>query len=292
MGALMKPMSPRHRLLVGCLLISFSSVFVGLSSVPSTVSAFYRVAIGGVVLAGLWLLRRARFSRAPTPWALLAAAAVFFALDLGFWHRAIDFVGPGLSTLLASLQVFFMAAAGRVLFGQRLTWAQLAAIPIALIGLTMLVGIDLDKLETGYGLGVVLGLLTALTYAGFMLCLRQAQAPGNQRLPIAELAIVSLASAVLLSGAAVQRGESLVVHEAIDWLWLGSLGTLCHVGGWLAIASSLPRVSTAVAGLTLTLQPMLTLVWDVLIFGRGLTLLEASGAVLTLVAVQLGSRRA
>ena len=287
----MKAMSPRQRLLMGCVLISFSSVFVNLASVPSTVSAFYRVAIGGVVLSVLWWVRRARFSRRPAPAVLLAAAAIFFALDLGLWHRAIDLIGPGLSTLLASLQVFFMAAAGRVLFGQRLSWLQLASIPLALIGLSLLVGLDLDRIQGDYGLGVLLGLLTAMTYAGFMLSLRQAQAPTSRRLPIAELALVSLGSAALLAIAATAREESLAVELPIDWLWLGSLGTLCHVAGWLAIASSLPQVSTAVAGLTLTLQPMLTLVWDILIFGRSLSVLEGGGALLTLLAVQLGSRR-
>ncbi|MEO0476196.1 MAG: EamA/RhaT family transporter, partial [Planctomycetota bacterium] len=47
--------APILRLLAGAALISFSPVFVALVSVSATNSAFYRVAIGGVILTG-WML--------------------------------------------------------------------------------------------------------------------------------------------------------------------------------------------------------------------------------------------
>lgn len=283
--------SPRLRLLLGCVLISFSSVFAKLSSVGPTSSAFYRVAIGGAVLALLVLLAKAKLSRSPAPLLLLAGAALFFALDLGFWHRSILAIGPGLSTLLASLQVFFMAAAGFVFLGQKPARNQILAIPLAIAGLACIVGLDWSILSAEYRTGVLLGLLTAMTYAGYMMTLRQAQAPDSKRLPIAELALVSLLSALLLGGTALVEGQSLAITKGIDYVWLGCLGVLCHVCGWLCIAGSLPKLSPAVAGLTLTLQPVLTFVWDIVIFGRGVTAIEAVGGLVTVFAIYLGSRR-
>ncbi|MCA8944103.1 MAG: DMT family transporter [Planctomycetes bacterium] len=285
------PDSPQLRLFAGCALISFSSVFVTLSSVAPTVSAFYRVAIGGVVLLAILWRAKWPFTRAPVPYALLAGAIVFFALDLAFWHRSIEFVGPGLATLLASFQVFFMTAAGIVWFGQRPNRIQLLAIPLALFGLALVVGLDWSVLSEQYRDGVVFGLLTGLVYAGYLLCLRQAQTGGSGRLPVAELAVVSLGSAVLLAGSAFVEGRSLAIERPIDYLWLGCLAILCHVGGWLLIASSLPRVPTAIAGLLLTMQPVLTFFWDVMLFGRSFTATEVTGVALAILGVWLGARR-
>lgn len=285
-----EPLSPRVRLLAGCVAISFSSVFANLTTVAPTVSAFYRVAIGGAVLTAILVVKRCPLTRRPTPVTLLLAAAVFFALDLALWHRSIEYIGPGLSTLLASFQVFFMTAAGLVFFGQRPSLQQLVAVPMAILGLALLVGLDWSVLSPEYRAGIVLGLLTAMTYAGYMLTLRQSQAGGSGRLPVTELAIVSLGSAGLLAVSVIVEGESFALGAPIDVVWLGCLGVVCHVGGWLLIASSLPRLSPAIAGLTLTMQPVLTLGWDILIFDRGLTLLEATGGLLTLTAIWLGSR--
>jgi drug/metabolite transporter (DMT)-like permease len=58
------------------------------------------------------------------------------------------------------------------------------------------------------------------------------------------------------------------------------------------IASSLPHVSTAEAGIALLLQPTLSFVWDVLFFARVLTATELAGAGIALIAIYLGSRPA
>ena len=119
--------SPHIRLFTGAIMISFSPVWVRLVDVSPTTSGFYRVFIGGVALS-LFLIatgRRLDLSRRAR-W-ILAGSAVFFALDLWFWHRSINYVGPGLSTLLANFQVFFMILAGVILLGQRPRPAQLVA---------------------------------------------------------------------------------------------------------------------------------------------------------------------
>ena len=50
-------------------------------------------------------------------------------------------------------------------------------------------------------------------------------------------------------------------------------------------------MSPTLAGLILTLQPLLALLWDILIFGRGLSALELVGACLTVAGIYLGSKR-
>ncbi|HEY1992507.1 MAG TPA: EamA family transporter, partial [Gammaproteobacteria bacterium] len=96
------------QLIVGAVMISFSAVFVKLVHVPPTVSGFYRVFFGGVILLAvvLWRHEHPRLDRAS--WIKLLLAGLCFALDLFFWHRSILYVGPGVATLLANFQVFVM----------------------------------------------------------------------------------------------------------------------------------------------------------------------------------------
>jgi drug/metabolite transporter (DMT)-like permease len=282
--------NPHLRLFLGATLISLSPVWVKLVSVSPTVSGLYRVLIGGGALALYLIFTRRRLGLSRRSLAILMLGAGFFAIDLWCWHRSIGYVGPGLATLLGNFQVFFMMLAGAVLLHQRPHRRQLIAVPLALGGLTLIVGLDWDVLPADYQLGIVFGLLTAVTYAGYLLTLREARARSTHRSAAREVAVVSLATAVLLGMATALEGASLEIPTLADAGWLLSYGILSHCIGWLLIAGALTRVSVTEAGLALLLQPTLSYVWEVLFFARAVTLTELLGAVIVLVAIYLGSR--
>ncbi len=282
---------PHLRLFVGAVLISLSPVWVKLVSVPPTTSGFYRVSIGSITLIILMVAARRRLQFSNRVWAMLVFAGVFFSLDLFFWHRSIIYVGPGLSTLLANFQVFIMMIAGLLLLKQRPTGIQLVAVPLALLGLAMIVGLDWQSLPGDYRLGVIFGLLTALAYAGYLLTLRSARLNASDPLPLGEVAVASVVCTALLAASAMAEGVSLAVPTYSDAGWLLCYGVLSHSMGWLFLASALPHVSTTEAGLALLLQPTLSFVWDIVFFGRPMQPVEIAGAALALVAIYLGSRK-
>jgi hypothetical protein len=122
------PRAALLQMIVGACAISTTSIFVKYAHVGPTLSGFYRMAFGGLMLLG-WLLatrqwRPLRWS--DIGWLLLPGAA--FAVDLVMWHRSILYVGPGLATLLGNFQVFLMALAGFVLYREKLGWQFLAGI--------------------------------------------------------------------------------------------------------------------------------------------------------------------
>ena len=283
--------NPRIRLFIGAFMISFSPVFVSLVDVSPTTSGFYRVFIGGLVLIGFIAIsgRSVKFSQ--RTWLMLFLSALFFAADLWFWHRSVLFIGPGLSTLLANMQVFFMMAAGIIFFKQQPTKTQLLAIPIAVLGLVTIVGIDWNSLNADYQLGVIFGLLTAISYTGYMLFMRQAQMISKYKLPIREIAIMSLLVSVFLGLASVIEGESLAIPSSSDLVLLLAYGLCSHAAGLILIASALTKVSTAEVGIVLLLQPSLSFIWDILLFDRSVVLIESLGVVMVLFAIYLGSKR-
>ncbi|NCF24985.1 MAG: EamA family transporter [Gammaproteobacteria bacterium] len=281
---------PHLRLFLGAVLISLSPVWVKLVSVSPTTSGFYRVAIGSVTVVILMMLARQKLRLSKRAWFLVGLAGAFFSLDLFFWHRSIIYVGPGLSTLLANFQVFIMMFAGVVFLRQKPSATQLFAVPLALLGLLMIIGLDWQSLPGDYRLGVIFGLLTATMYAGYLLSLRASRINSESRVPLAEVAVASIVCTLLLVLIAQVEGVSLAVPDASDMKWLLCYGILSHSFGALLLASSLPHVSTTEAGLALLLQPALSLVWDVLFFGRPMQPVEIAGAVIALAAIYLGSR--
>jgi drug/metabolite transporter (DMT)-like permease len=265
---------PHLRLFLGAVLISLSPVWVKLVSISPTTSGFYRVAIGSVTVAILMVFARQKLRLSKRAWMLVGLAGAFFSLDLFFWHRSIIYVGPGLSTLLANFQVFIMMSAGVVLLRQKPSATQLLAVPLALLGLVMIVGLDWQSLPGDYR------------------SLRAARVNSESRLPLSEVAVVSIVCTLLLVLIAQVEGVSLAVPDSADIKWLLCYGILSHSFGALLLASSLPHVSTTEAGLALLLQPTLSFVWDVLFFGRPMQPVEIAGAAIALIAIYLGSRRA
>ncbi len=285
-------LNPRLRLFAGAALISLSPVWVRLVSVSPTTSGFYRVSIGGAALALFLAASRRRLQLSRRVWSILMLASVLFALDLWFWHRSIQYVGPGLATLLANFQVFIMMLAGIVLLRQAPRPLNLIAVPMALVGLGMIVGLDWQSLPEDYRRGVMFGLLTAVAYAGFLLTLRASRANSTHALPAREVAVISCVAAMILGVSAFAEGESLAIPTYADAMWLVCYGILSHCIGWLFIASSLQQVTTIEAGLALLLQPTLSFIWDVVFFSRPMTAIELSGAAIVLTAIYLGSRPA
>jgi drug/metabolite transporter (DMT)-like permease len=273
----------------GAAMISFSAVFVKLAHVGPTMAGFYRVLFGGALLAFMVAAQRKRLWAGPRPLLLAVAAGVFFALDLSFWHRSIHILGPGLSTILSNFQVFFLAGMGALVLGERLSVRLALGIPLAMAGLYLLVGLNFASLDGDYQRGVIFGLLTAICYGCYILTLRQlqtlAEAPGRT----ANLAIVSLVTALVMGLEGWVQGESFLIPDAQSWAALIAYGLAGQVLGWVIIARGLPRLTASLAGLVLLLQPTLAFVWDMLFFAKPVDLVQGLGAALALAGIYLGA---
>ncbi|MEE9141199.1 MAG: DMT family transporter [Gammaproteobacteria bacterium] len=279
------------RLLGGAVCISFAPVFVQLVNVPPTTSAFYRTLIGGFALIGIAIVRKRSFAVGPKTFWALVLAGLLFALDLGIWHRSITLVGPGLSTLLANFQVFILALAGVLIFREKLRWELLLSIPVAIVGVSMIVGFEWQSLTPEYRTGVILGLLTAFFYASYVLSLRRARTIQPRRTgAIVDVALASVFSTLFLYLGAQLTGESLAIPGGRDLSLLIGYAMVTQVAGWVLISSSLPMLPASRVGLVLLLQPTLAYLWDVLFFDQPMTPMKLTGAVLALGAIWLGSR--
>ncbi len=276
-------------LVLGAVLISFSGVWVKVAHVPPNVSAFYRVFIGGTALLAAALCRR-EVKRPSVRHLLLGLlCGFFFALDLWLYHHSIRYVGPGLGTILPNFQVVILAGFGIVFLKEPLRPVYLLSVPLAFVGLFMIVGVDWSRLDSAYRTGVYYGLSAAAIYAAFLLCLRRLQADQLGASFFSVLMSVSLTSAVFLGVEVVAAGGSFRIPDRQSFFSLAALGLLSHTVGWLLITNALPKIRTSLSGLILLLQPALAFVWDVLFFQRPTSGLNWLGVLAALVAIYLGT---
>ncbi len=273
------------RVLAGATLISFSAVFVALSGVASAPAAFYRVFIGGIVLLLFAALRREHLRINARLIGFVLLAALTFALDLVLWHLSIYRVGPGIATLFPNFQVLLMAVGGVLLWRERISLGTALGISFALAGLILLLAAAPGAEHVRFLAGVGYGLGAAVAYTGYLLCLRAAGGSASQHAPALFMALVSLATAVVVALWLTARGGGFAVAFGSAWLWLALYGLGCQAGGWFLISTGLPRVPAATGGVLLLLQPVLTFAWDKLIFHRQFTALEIAGAVLALSSI-------
>lgn len=275
-------------LTAGALIISFSGVWVKLSHVAPMVSAFYRVFFGAMILLLITLFKKELKWRGSAPLIYSLLGGSLFALDLFFWHTSINYVGPGLATILGNFEVFLLTAFGIIFLGEKPHLRFFCAIPLALLGLFLIVGIHWNRLDHLYKIGVFFGLITACCYAAYLLLIRRLQS-GPNALPVYYiLTLVSFFSALFLGLAIVKNGQSFAIPDFQTGASLVLLALLSQTIAWILIANALPHMPASFSGLVLLLQPAISFVWDVLFFQRTTTLVNWLGVIIALAAIYLG----
>ena len=211
-------------------------------------------------MALVGLLERRRYGPLPsrTVW-LAVVAGVFFAGDLLAWHHAVDQVGAGLATVLGNLQVIVVALVAWAAFGERPPRSVLLGLPIVLGGVVLISGVvGTGAYGPNPGLGTILGVVTALSYAGYLLVIRRGST--DLRRPAGPVAISTASTAVvaIVFGLAVGRFDPVPSWPSHGWLAL--VGITSQSVGYLLISISLPRLPAALTSIILLAQPVATVV--------------------------------
>ncbi len=211
----------------------------------------------------------------------LAVAGLFFAGDLLLWHHAIEAVGAGLATVLGNLQVIVVGIVAWLLLGERPSRSTLLAVPVVLLGVVLISG---AIGEGAYGadpaLGVVLGIGTALCYAGYLLVIRRGLR--DPRRPAGPVAVATLFTALAGSLVGVAGGDLDPTPALASLGWLAVLGVTSQSAGYLLISISLPRLPAVITSIILLAQPVMTVVLAVLLLGESPSVTQLLGVTLVI----------
>ena len=283
-------------LLAGAVGIGFSPIFVRLSELGPTATAFHRVFLAIPALA-LWCALENRAHRAaaqagpripPASGAAapLVLAGLFFAGDLAAWHWSIKLTSVANATLLANFAPIAVTLGAWLLFQQRPTAAFVAGLALALAGAAILMG-ESVALSADHLFGDGLGLITACFYASYILAVGRLRA----RLSTATIMTWSgIVTALALLPVVWISGESLMPQTGRGFAVLLGLALFSHAGGQSLIAYGLAHLPAAFGSVVLLLQPAVAAVLAWALLGEPLSVLQGAGGLVVLAGIALARR--
>jgi drug/metabolite transporter (DMT)-like permease len=280
---------PRLSALLGALCISFSGILYRWAEVSPSTGTVYRALFGLPLLALVAYAEQRRFGPLPGRVVRIAAVAgVFFAGDLTFWHHAIGYVGAGLATVLGNLQVLVVGVVAWLVFGERPSRATLFAVPIVLVGVVLISGvIGSGAYGSDPAFGVVLGIATALCYAGYLLTIRFGGR--DPRRPAGPVAVATVATAVVAGMAGGVMGDLDLTPPLASLGWLALLGLTSQSLGYLFISISLPRLPAVVTSIILLVQPVLTVGLTIVLLAEHPSIVQLIGVAMVVGGIALAT---
>ena len=275
-------------LLIGCIIFGLGSLIVAHVDIGGWAMAFWRLAISGVIFAVLAKLTGQRLPRSRRAIAFGLLSGVFLGLDLALWHESIYAVGPGISTLLNSLQIFFLAAIGFLYFSERQSILQLLSLCLAMLGVAMIGSPEFAQ-NSEATWGFVTGIVSGAMLAASMTFIRKTH--DTEPTPIFVLMqLISIGGvlAMIVPMFVFDMGHILPnTWSEIGWILV--YGAVMKCVAWGLIAYSIPKLSLALTGLLLLTEPVAALVIDYSWLDKPINTLQWSGALLTMFAIYLGS---
>jgi drug/metabolite transporter (DMT)-like permease len=275
-------------LICGGACLGVAPVVVKALPYAAEVSAFWRVAISAPIFMALaWQGRIAtpteRRESSPS-FLLFAVAAALFAADLTVMHLAIKLTDVAVATLLTNCAPFFVGILGLVGLADRPSRRFWTALPVAIGGIFLLLGIS-----GGGGVhvaGDAIALCAAAFYGGYLVAVKALRARGAP--PAAIMASVTFGSAILISPLFLLAGAP-VPSDPHTWLLIVILVLVGQVAGQGMVAIALKRLPVSSGSLVLLIQPAVAGVLSCLLFGENLSLLQVIGIASILAAIWMGS---
>jgi len=276
--------------LAGATVISFAPLLYIRSDTTPLTGAFYRM-LYALPLLGLlvWTSKKEDPRESNSRW-LAFGAGILLAIDFVGYHSAIDYIGSGIATMIGNSQVIIVTLVSWWILGERPNRFILLALPMVMFGLVLISGIWDDA---PYGedpvKGVIGGIVAAVFYSSFLIAYRQSNRVGGPAVNAQFDATAGATIGLLVIGSMPLSGVGIeAIDHTITWPghgWLILLAITCQVVGWIAITYALPRLPAAHTSFAVLLQPVLTIVWGVLLLSESPSMQQSTGMILIFAAI-------
>jgi drug/metabolite transporter (DMT)-like permease len=265
-------------------------VFVVESGQPSFNVVFFRCVFGAVALAAYCLARglfkNHNFTRRTFALAVLGGVCIVFNWVLLF--SSYTKTSISVATVVYHTQPFYVVILGLVLFKEKLNRHQAGWIVLAFLGVLLVADLTSADGKKGdaYFLGVGQALLAALLYAFATVIAKHLK---SVRPELTALTQVLVGIPLLLPFTALGKTAGL----GADWAWLVGLGVIHTCVMYILLYASYQKLPTAKIAVLSFVYPAVAILADFTVYGHHITLLQALGVPLIVVAglgVNLGWR--
>ena len=276
--------------LAGATVISFAPLLYIRSDTTPLTGAFYRM-LYALPLLGLlvWTSKKEDPRNSNSRW-LAFGAGVLLAIDFVGYHSAIDYIGSGIATMIGNSQVIIVTLVSWWLLGERPNRFILLSLPLVMFGLILISGIwDAAPYGEDPVKGVIGGMVAAVFYSSFLIVYRQSNRIGGPAVNAQFDATTGATLGILILGSMPLTSVGIeAIDHSITWPnhgWLILLALSCQVIGWIAITYALPRLPAAHTSFAVLLQPVLTIIWGVILLNESPSLQQSAGMALIFAAI-------
>jgi drug/metabolite transporter (DMT)-like permease len=233
---------------------TYLGIRIAVETIPPFLLAGTRFGLAGLVILGIALIRRR--GRIPFPtrrqWRdMTIIGAALMVGGMGLVALGEQTVPSGIAALLVAMMPLWVAVLGRVFFGERLPRVAIAGVAIGLLGVGILVGPSTISGETFNPGGILVLLLSPISWAcGSLFSSHRAQLPKD---PLVATGGQMLAGGLILVVIALVKGEYRGFHlEAVSPESLAAFAYLTVVGSliafttfvWVLTKAPLPLIAT------------------------------------------------
>jgi len=219
----------------------------------------------------------------------VAYGLVGIALFNVVWSASVAVNKAAVATALIYSAPMFVALGGRLLYHERISPAQGAAILINLSGCALVSGVYDGAALFRHPMGLILGLGSGVAFAAYTLFGKGAARLGRRDTTTVLSYTFGVAALGLLAWGLLTEGPALLAPrlDVAGWVLLLGLSFGPTLLGYALFTASLAHISSTVASLLTTLEPPITAVLALLLLGRVLSPPQWLGMALIVAGVLL-----
>ena len=256
----------------------------GGADVPGTVFAFYRLTIGGLLITIPFIMTKPQMRR----WTKIdlffpILGGLCTAVDLSFWNESLQITSIANATLMSNTAPVWVVLFSLFLLKERLPRSFWIGFALTLIGAAVVLSYDFF-LRPHLSQGDLLALTSALFYGGYYLSTQQ----GRKRLSVIHyLWIMSAAASFFLLIFCLVLGHPLSGYGVQTVLSFIGAGVVVQCIAYVAVAFALGHLPASIVSPTIILQPVLSTLLAIPVFGEKFIPVQWLGMSLVLLGIYL-----
>ncbi len=268
--------NPYLAVLAGVFAVSFSALFVRLTTAPALIIATYRLLITFIILAPYAFLRH-RQELASLSWrerGLSGASGICLALHLVTWFASLRYTSVASSVVLVTTQPVFVVIGSWFFFKEKISRLAMVGGALALCG-SVIIGASDFQIGRDALLGDILALSAAVLVSGYLLIGRRLR--GGISLPVYTFYTYG-SSALVLVIASLISATPFAPYSTRDWIIFLALAIVCTVIGHTVFNWVLRYVQASVVSVSVLGEPLGAILWASIFLREYPTLRQTIGA--------------
>ena len=272
---------PRIALFIGILCISIFPVIVRMNLTSGLISAFYRMGIATAIILPFAIYKKKMHLENLKMLLPMLACGILFASDIAVWNISIQNSSATQATLLTNLSPIWVGIFSLLFLSFRPRKSFWLGTLIALIGITVFVGVD-TILNLQLDFAFFLGVLSGVLYALYILVSKSVL----EKLEVITFITYSMIfSTIFLLIINVAFGEQFFGFSNKAWISLFVQGIVCQLIAWLLISYSTQKMRATRVSLSLLSQAIFATILAAIFVNEKITSVQMIGSVIILAGI-------